>query len=295
MKLAINGQQLAPTHTLAKILDVLDSHEISAIELWPGNIPGRVRGKEDEERYENRDVASAAVLLRKRGFTCACVTLGFHAAPICFAAGGSRRYTEALIGAIDAAVALEAKVVNTYSVGIPLALWSVAAKPAAEYAHSRGIIITLENEAHDESGLPENVIAAVGGVDSPGLGTEYDPCNYYHASVEPYPYAYEMIKSHIRYVHLKGGCQYHRSNPSLRKGYPMRGSARDFISYVPLRDAAFNVEAIVRALARDGYGGWLTLEPHVTGADILEFYKREVPYLRKLLACCAGFVRSRMC
>jgi sugar phosphate isomerase/epimerase len=67
----------------------------------------------------------------------------------------------------------------------------------------------------------------------------------------------------------------------------MRDSTRDFISYVPLNEAAFNVEAIVRALARDGYDGWLTLEPHVTGAAILEFYKREVPYLKKLLAACA--------
>jgi len=284
MKLAINGQQLARTHSLSRILDVLDQHGVTAIELWPWNIPGRGRGREDEQRYETRDVEGAAELLRRRGVTCACVTLGFRAAPICFASGGGCNYTSALTGAVDAAVTLGANVVNTYCVGIPLALWSAAARPAAEYALSKGVVITLENEAHDESGLPENVAAAVEQVGSAGLGTEYDPCNYYHAGIEAFPYAYTTISRHIRYVHLKGGCEYHPGRSGIRKGYPMRDTNRDFISYVPLPDAAFNVAAMVRALHCDGYDGWLTLEPHVTGATLLEYYRREVPYVKKLLA-----------
>lgn len=284
MKLAINGQQLARTHPLSRILDVLDQHEVTAIELWPSNIPGQGRGREEEQRYEKRDVEGAAELLHQRGIACACVTLGFRAAPICFASGGARNYTAALIGAVDAAAALGAKVVNTYSVGIPLALWAAAARPAAEYAWAKGIVITLENEAHDESGLPDNVAAAVARVGSTGVGTEYDPCNYYHAGIEAFPYAYQTIRPYIRYVHLKGGCEYHQGQPGLRKGYPMRDTNRDFISYVPLPDAAFNVEAMVRALHRDGYDGWVTLEPHVTGAALFEYYRREVPYVKRLLA-----------
>ncbi|MBI2516312.1 MAG: sugar phosphate isomerase/epimerase [Opitutae bacterium] len=284
MKLAINGQQLARTHVLSRILDVLDRLEVTAIELWPWNIPGKGKGKEDEQRYEKRDVEGAADLLRQRGITCACVTLGFRAAPFCFASGGARNYTAALMGAVDAATTLGAAVVNTYSVGIPLSLWAAAARPAAEYARAKGVVITLENEAHDESGLPEQVAAAVESVDSVGLGTEYDPCNYYHAGIEPFPHAYTTIRRHIRYVHLKGGCEYHPGRPGIRKGYPMRDTNRDFISYVPLPDAAFNVEAMIRALHRDGYAGWLTLEPHVSGANLFKYYRREVPYVQKLLA-----------
>lgn len=284
MKLAINGQQLARTHSLAQILDVLDHHEVDAIELWPWNIPGRGRGQEDEQRYEKREVEATAELLHRRRITCACVTLGFRAAPICFASGGGRNYTAALMGAVDAAVALGAGVVNTYCVGIPLTVWGKAARPAADYAAEKGVVITLENEAHDESGLPVNVAAVLDRFGGPGLGTEYDPCNYYHAGIEAFPYAYDLIRQHIRYVHLKGGCQYHPEVRGLHKGYPMRDSNRDFIAYVPLSEAAFNVEAMIRALARDGYKGWVTLEPHVTGANILEFYRREVPYVKRLLA-----------
>lgn len=283
MKLAINGQQLSGTHSLAQILDVLDSHGVKAIELWPWNIPGGGTPEEDE-RFEQRDVAGAARLLKDRGFECACVTLGFWAAPLCFAAGGGARYTEALMGAVDAAALLGAKLVNTYNVGIPLSIWGDATKPAAEYAASKGIVITLENEAHDDSALPENVAAVCERVNSPGLGTQYDPCNYYHGNVEPFPHAYEVIKKHIRYVHLKGGCRYHVENPGIHKGSTMRESTRDFIGYLPLPDAAFNVDAIVRALKRDGYQGWVSLEPHVSEKEVLEFYKVEIPYLLKLIS-----------
>ncbi len=284
MKLAINGQQLSATHSLAQILDVLDSHGVKAIELWPWNIPGPAETDEEKERFEKRDVAAAAKLIKARGFEVACVTLGFWAAPMCFAIGGGARYTGALCGAVDAAVTFGAKLVNTYNVGIPLSIWGDAVKPAAEYAASKGIVITLENEAHDDSALPENVAAVCARVASPGLKTQYDPCNYYHGHVEPYPHAYETIKKHIGYVHLKGGCLYNTAFPGVHKGSTMRESTRDFIGYVPLPEASFNVDAIVRALKRDGYKGWVSLEPHVSEEHVLEFYKIEIPYLQGLLA-----------
>jgi sugar phosphate isomerase/epimerase len=284
MKLVINAQQLSASHSLAEIVDVLDSYSLKVIELWPQNIPGGGTLEEDE-RYETRDVAAAAKLLKARGIEVACVTLGFWAAPICFAAGGAQRYTEALKGAIDAAVTLGAKLVNTYNVGIPLSIWGDAVKPAADYAASKGITITLENEAHDESGLPANVAAVCARVNSPGLRTLFDPCNYYHAGVEPFPAAYHTVKSHIGYVHLKGGCLYNPDIPGVHKGSTMRDSTRDHIGYVPLPETTFNADAIVRALKRDGYNGYVALEPHVkSAADVLAFYAQEIPYVQALLA-----------
>ncbi|BCM88310.1 hypothetical protein IAD21_00141 [Abditibacteriota bacterium] len=282
MKLAINGQQLSATHSLPEILDVFDSLGVKAIEIWPSNLKGGGCA-EDDERYETRDVTSTAALLRERGFSVCCVTLGFWAAPLCFARGGARAFEDALKGAVDAATQLGAGVVNCYSVGLPLSLFGEAVKPAARYAASKGIVITLENEAHDESGWPQNVANLCNNINSSGFGTQYDPCNYYHAGLEPYPAAYNAIREHIRYVHLKGGCHFTPSLKGAHQGSAMRNSERDFIGYVPLPEAAFNVEAIVRRLKRDGYQGWVVLEPHVAGTHLLEFYAQEVPYLRALL------------
>lgn len=284
MKLAVNGQQLSATHSLPQVLDVLESFGVRAIELWPGNIPSTSSAMtpEESQRFEARDVIGAAALVRERGFEVACVTLGFFASPLCFARGGGEAFTEALRGAVDAAQVLGAGLVNTYNVGVPLSMWGDAVAPAAEYAASRGVVITLENEAHDESGLPQNVAALCEKIASPGFGTQFDPCNYYHAGVEPFPAAYHAVKDHIRYVHLKGGVLYDEALDGVHRGSPMR-DGRGSIGYVPLPEAAFNVEAIVRRLKRDGYNGWVSLEPHVTGTALLDFYAQEIPYLRRLL------------
>jgi hypothetical protein len=64
----------------------------------------------------------------------------------------------------------------------------------------------------------------------------------------------------------------------------MRGRDDRFIGYLPLPDAAFNVESILRRLAGDGYRGHLTLEPHVPADQVIDFYKIEVPYMQAHLA-----------
>lgn len=119
-------------------------------------------------------------------------------------------------------------------------------------------------------------------MNSPGFRTQYDPCNDYHAYIEPFPHAYEVIREHIAYVHLKGG-GHDADRHGVYRGSLMRGSGRDHIGYVPLDEAAFPVEAIVRRLGADGYAGWVTLEPHVPAAVVPEFYARDLAYLRALL------------
>ena len=112
MKIALNGQQLAATHSLPEILDVFEAHGVKAIELWPTNFTGSSSTPEEFERFETKDVDVAGQLLRARGFEVACVTLGFHAAPLCIARGGTQRLTEALQGAVDTAVKLEARLAS---------------------------------------------------------------------------------------------------------------------------------------------------------------------------------------
>ena len=292
MKIALNGQQLAATHSLSEILDVFEAHGVKAIELWPANFTGSPFTEspgtpEDLERYETKDVNAVAQLLKARGFEVACVTLGFHAAPLCIARGGTQRLSEALQGAVDTAVKLEARLVNCYTAHINLSLFLEAVRPAAEYAATRGVVITLENEAHDESALPESIAGLVRAVNSPGFRTQFDPCNYYHSYIEPFPHAYEVIQEHIGYVHLKGGC-YDAPRPGVHRGSLMRNSSRDHIGYVPMDEAAFPIEAIVRTLKADGYAGWVTLEPHVAAEFVPEFYARDLSYLRTLLSKTSG-------
>ncbi len=282
MNIALNAQQLAATHTLSQIIDLAEQYGVNALELWPSNFTGNSQTPEEHERYETKNVEAVRLLMRDRGFRVACVTLGFHAAPLCIARGGTVALTEALQGAIDAAITLESRLVNCYTAHITATLFLEAVRPAAEYAAAHGVVITLENEAHDDSALPESVARMVQAVGSAGFRTQFDPCNYYHAYVEPFPHAYEVIREHVGYVHLKGGCRY-EERPGVHEGSLMRHSDRDHIGYLPLSESAFPVEAIVRRLRADSYRGWVTLEPHVPAAVVPKFYDLDLPYLRGLV------------
>lgn len=298
MKIALNAQQLAATHTLPEILDVFESHGVKALELWPANLSGRLSDPEDRdperlERFDTKDVAAAARLLHSRGFEVACVTLGFHAAPLSIARGGTARLTTALQGAVDAAVTLGSRLVNTYTAHVSLELFAEAVRPAAAYAADRGIVITLENEAHDDSACPERIAELVRDVASPGFRTQYDPCNYYHAYVEPFPQALEVIRDHLGYVHLKGGC-HNADRAGSFQGSLMRNSLRDHIAYLPLSESAFPVEAIIRRLQAIGYDGWLTLEPHVPSAVVPAFYALDLAYLRALMPLASALERANL-
>jgi sugar phosphate isomerase/epimerase len=282
LNIALNAQQLAATHTLSQIIDLAESHDVNALELWPANFTGYSQTPEERERYETKDVEAVRLLMRDRGFRVACVTLGFHAAPLCIARGGTGVLTEALKGAVDAAVKLESGLVNCYTAHVDASMFVEAVHPAADYAAVRGVVITLENEAHDDSASPQSVARMVQTVGSAGFRTQFDPCNYYHAYLEPFPHAYELIREHVGYVHLKGGCRY-EERPGIHKGSLMRHSERDHIGYLPLSESAFPVEAIVRRLQADGYRGWVTLEPHVPAGVVPEFYDLDLAYLRGLV------------
>ena len=286
MKLAISGQLLGGTQSLPQILEVLRSLGVDAIDLWPHNLEGG-EAPEERGRYERKDVGAARRALDAAGVSAACVTLGFRAMARCGAEGPGAG-TEALRGAVDAAAALGAPLVNCYLAGLPPSVFVEAMRPAAGYAGSRGVTIVLENEAHDDSGPAESVRAMIDAVGSPHFGALYDPCNFYHANEEPYPYAYEVLEDTIRYVHLKGGCWYNpKGRPGEHRGGTMRGSADRYIGYVAVPEAAFNVDAILRRLARDGYDGFVSLEPHVPAAHALDFYDVEVPYVRTRLGASA--------
>jgi sugar phosphate isomerase/epimerase len=286
MRLAISGQLLGGTQPLERIVALFRSLDVDAIELWPANVPlpeGAAEPPERAGRYEHRDVDRARRVLADNGMTAACVTLGSRVLGRC-AQAGPELGTEALRGAVDAAAGLGALVVNCYLAGLPVATFVEATRPAAEYAGRRGVTIVLENEAHDDSGTAEGVRSIVEAVGSPRFGTLFDACNYYQAGEEAFPYAYEVLKAHVRYAHVKGGCRYRPDlMPHAHRGGTLRGQPDAHVGYVPIADGAVNVDGLLRRLAGDGYRGFVTLEPHVPPAEAEAYYRAEVPYVKARL------------
>jgi len=281
VKLAVSGQLLAAIAPLAEIARRLAALEVAAIELWPENIPALAPPSEPG-RYEGRDLAGAAAVLAAHGIAVAGVALGGGPIRRCATAGPAHG-TAALVGAVDAAVALGAPVVGCYLAALPPETFVAAARPAAAYAERAGVSILLENEAHDDSGLAAGVRAIVDAVASPAFGTQFDPCNFYQANEEAFPAAYEQVKDAVRSVHLKGGCRHDpERRPDDHPGGRFRAGSGAF-AYTMLAEGAVNVDGLLRRLVADGYGGFVTVEPHVPPERVLDSCREDVAYVRGCL------------
>lgn len=287
MELAISGETLGSVLPLEKILEIIKGYGVTAIEIWPENIPV-LEGKSlvHKRLYANRDIKRAKDILDAAGVKAAC---------ICFGAGFEKAlakdrelYASELKRAVQAAHELGAKVVNHYCYYVAMgdsfsidelkAYYAEAIKEAEKYQ----IYLALENEAHDITRNPLQMRKIIEAMGSEYFKTNYDATNYYQAGYEGFPYAYEVLKDMIVHVHIKNGCINHPEYGHREecKGGPMTGLLSGEDIYYPVSsDGAVNVDGLLRRLVRDGYQGFCSLEPHTTPEVCMEYYKAETEYL----------------
>jgi len=280
MRLAMSGQQFGEEEALENVSRTLKRFSVSWIELWTFNLIG---GQEYQCGGANLQLTKE--VLDECGIGVACITNG--GASYDETRNDPEKYIRAMKHTINAARVLGAKLVNCYAHNYAL-LGSDSIKPLVEvmkpivrYAQSMGITIVLENEADDLSGTPEGMLKILAAMDSDAFKTTFDPANYYQANVEAFPFAYEMLREHIAHVHVKNGCQFRSEvHQKLAKGgnfAPPNDSKH--IYYPPLSDGAVNIEGFLKRLKEDGYEGFCTLEPHVEGSMIVEYYDSETRYM----------------
>lgn len=286
MQLAISGQTLGDDRPLDKILTLLNELDVRWIDLWPQNFDGGDRTRPGwTNRFEGRDAARAEDELNAHGIGVSCITMpgayveGMVADPDDYLAG--------LTAAIDLAVRLRAKLVNSYvyhfglSVDADLGRIVAILRTAADYAAQRGVTLLLENEAHDATATADGMLRILDAVGSPALRTTFDAANYYQASEEPFPNAYLRLRDHIGYVHLKGAAVFDSSrHPEYGRGGRLTGGRDGHVFYVPLPETAFNAEQILARAAVDHVSEFCMIEPHVPPDHVEDYYRIEVPYLR---------------
>lgn len=291
MKLGMSGQLLGSTSSLEDILKILVKHQLNSIEIWPVNIPAEVEGLElCYDTYEGRDIKRAKETLDRYEINVCCVSMpgGFNY-ELC---SNAEKYTLELIRAVRVAKELGAKFVNHYCYNICLDEKPDLIKlkkylaPVLEVAEEEGIILCLENEAHDTTRTPEGMLTVLESFNSDFFKTNFDATNYYHASQEGFPHGYEVLKKHIAYVHLKNGCIYseREGHCEQSKGGTMTGHfAPNNIYYSYIEDGALNIDGLLMRLKRDGYDGYCVFEPHTT-PDLAEaYYNHDIEYIKRRL------------
>jgi L-ribulose-5-phosphate 3-epimerase len=119
----------------------------------------------------------------------------------------------------------------------------------ADQARQHDLIIGLENEHACNIGTAEESAKLLAAVDHPNLKLVWDPANALVGGENPFPHGYELLPARrIAHVHAKD-CH-------MEGNRPMWG---------PLGTRSVDWKGQLKALKRDGYNGWLSLETHWPG------------------------------
>lgn len=116
-----------------------------------------------------------------------------------------------------------------------------------ERARSEGITLLLENEKRTYGDTVMRTVELLEKINDPHLRAAFDPANYLECGQQPYPEAYDAIRPWLGYVHVK----------DIRADGGMTIAGEGMACW----------PEILMRLHKDGYDGFLSLEPHLQSAE----------------------------
>ncbi len=116
-------------------------------------------------------------------------------------------------------------------------------------AEAEGITIAVENEASTFIATGEQLARFLADVGSPRVKALWDPGNAYYDELheQAYPVGYRAVRDQIVHVHIKDAA----ANPETGR-----------LEWVVLGKGEIDIVGQLRALAEDGYEGYVSLETH---------------------------------
>ncbi len=116
---------------------------------------------------------------------------------------------------------------------------------AAERAGKAGLTLAVETEEGFWADTAARAAAMIRAIDHPSVGINWDPANSFCEGDIPYPDGYAHIKDLVRSVHFKDA----RRHPDGRCEFVLQGE--------------IDWAGQIAALHRDGYDGFISIEPHL--------------------------------
>lgn len=118
----------------------------------------------------------------------------------------------------------------------------------ASVAEQHGLVALHENEKDIYGDIPRRCVDIVESVGSAHLRLIIDPANFVQCNTLPFTDAYISIRPHLEFMHMKD---------ALSSSHEV----------VPAGAGDGEVRDLVRALHRDGFDGFFSLEPHLGHFD----------------------------
>jgi sugar phosphate isomerase/epimerase len=147
-----------------------------------------------------------------------------------------------------------------------------------------GIHLAIENSFIKITRQPEDLLAIIRDVDHPRVGANFDADNFYNAGIEPFPYAYELLRRHIFQVHVKDSGRYIPSIHGDDRRVLHRAGGN--VVCLPVGTGAVNWAGLIARFQEDGYHGPVSLEPHLLPHEMAPAMEADAAFLRR-----AGWVR----
>ena len=259
MTIAFSGTEFDEADGVDAVIGAASHAGIDAVEMWyPKN-------------YHRDGVAGATTRLADAGMSTVCVST-----PTSLYGARREESTVLLQEALELASAQGIGLVNTYFGNAPLVddaaaiiAYADAVRPIVRRAELQGVTLVLENEfdafgwdpaGSDLTRRPAALAELCDRIGSGAFGLTFDAANFRCAGVDPLSEAFPLVAAHIRYVHVKDVI-----------ALPESGAASDWRQYsdhgslyqtVRLGEGDVGWAGIVAGLARHGYSGHYTLEPH---------------------------------
>lgn len=150
-------------------------------------------------------------------------------------------------------------------------------RPVLQVCEEKGIVLALENEPGGITRTAKGILRVVEELNSPYFGINYDPDNFYNGGEEGFPYAYEILKERIVYIHVKDSVKYDKEVYGTKDKVLHR--MIDAMC-VPIGEGALNWQAIAKRIKENGYDGFLIIEPHTIPEKLDTTFKKGIQYLR---------------
>lgn len=223
-------------------MDVLEEYGINHIEMRGVNGRNITEHSLDEVREIKKQ-------LDKRGFKISAVGSPIGKIKI---TDDFSPHLELFKRTVEIAKILESKYIRMFSFYIPrgedplkyreevLKRWSAF----VDIVKDTGIVLLHENEKEIYGDTAERCLDIITTMNCANVKATFDPANFVQMDKEAYPHSFNVLKDHIEYMHIKDAVfEDHR--------------------VVPAGEGDGRVEEIISQLYKNGYEGFLSLEPHL--------------------------------
>jgi len=166
-------------------------------------------------------------------------------------------------------------------------------EPVLEAAVDSGITLLLENhfDLRGEDPLrrdvvrePDRTAVFFTAMDCPNLKLNFDAGNVYIAGIEPWPYAYRILKDFISYAHFKDVTRFcEELNGSLESNELLSDKTAGIFLPVAVGDGAINYAGLLREMALNPNIEFGAFEDHTSADRAEDYYDRGISYLRSVI------------